>query len=76
MSFGLGFCSPHQIAFADNPQQLAVIIDHGNGADPAVEHEPSDLMNIRFRRYRDDVPGHYVHRVHVGTSRLLLFRNA
>ena len=46
MSLGLGFCSPHQIAFADNPEQLTVITDYGNGTNSAVEHEPRDVENM------------------------------
>src|SRR6516225_1645389 len=61
--------APHEIAFADDTDELAVCPDDWNAADPRGQQNMSDVLDAGIGTHRDHVPNHYVGGFH-GTSPL------
>src|SRR5262249_45583631 len=54
----------HEIAFADDTDELAVRPDDRNTADSRAQQDMSDILNAGIGTHRDHVPDHYVRGFH------------
>src|SRR5262249_50180450 len=66
---GAGLDAAHEIAFADDTDELAVRANDRDAADPRGQQNMSDVLNAGIGTHRDHVPHHYVGGFH-GTSPL------
>jgi hypothetical protein len=57
---GAGLDPTHEIAFADDADELAVRPDDRDAADPRGQQNMSDVLNAGIGTHRDHVPNHYV----------------
>jgi hypothetical protein len=64
MPFGASFGAMHQIAFADDANQLALIVYDGRSADPPLQKDLSHLFYRRRRLHGNHREHHHVARFH------------
>jgi hypothetical protein len=61
---GRGPTAAKEIAFGDHSDQMTVLVDHRQSADPPLQHGPNGLEYCGIRLDRHDRRGHYVLRLH------------
>ena len=49
-----------EVGLADQPDQAALVVEHGNGTDLVLEHQVDDVPERRGGRDGDDPAGHHI----------------
>jgi hypothetical protein len=69
MLAGTDLLATYQIGFTDHADHVALVIDHGKGADIALGEKTDHVGNVVIRADGHDIVDHDIHRFHAALLR-------